>query len=141
MVTVLYEVVPVDSSFEVPSAEHKYGDAANAGDTSGFSDELATVNIRYKEPSEDSSKLISEVVYEKDYVKNMSADMSLASAVALYGMLLKNSDHTGAGNYDLVSQLAEKAVENLDDTDGDSMKTETRKQFIDMVKATVKLEI
>ena len=110
MVTVLYEVVPIDSAFEVPSAKHKYGNTANAGDTSGFSDELATVNIRYKEPSENSSKLISEVVYEEDYAKNMSADMSLASAVALYGMLLKNSDHSGSGNLDLVSRLAEKSL-------------------------------
>lgn len=140
MVTVLYEVVPIDSAFEVPSAKHKYGNTANAGDTSGFSDELATVNIRYKEPSENSSKLISEVVYEEDYAKNMSADMSLASAVALYGMLLKNSDHSGSGNLDLVSRLAEKSLENLDGTDSDSMKAETRKQFVDMVKATVKLE-
>ena len=140
MVTVLYEVVPIDSAFEVPSAKHKYGNTANAGDTSGFSDELATVNIRYKEPSENSSKLISEVAYEEDYAKNMSADMSLASAVALYGMLLKNSDHSGSGNFDLVSRLAEKSMENLDGTDSDSMKAETRKQFVDMVKATVKLE-
>lgn len=140
MVTVLYEVVPIDSAFEVPSAKHKYGNTANAGDTSGFSDELATVNIRYKEPSENSSKLISEVVYEEDYAKNMSADMSLASAVALYGMLLKNSYHSGSGNFDLVSRLAEKSLENLDGTDSDSMKAETRKQFVDMVKATVKLE-
>ncbi len=140
MVTVLYEVVPIDSAFEVPSAKHKYGNTANAGDTSGFSDELATVNIRYKEPSENSSKLISEVVYEEDYAKNMSADMSLASAVALYGMLLKNSDHSGSGNLDLVSRLAEKSLENLGGTDSDSMKAETRKQFVDMVKATVKLE-
>ena len=140
MVTVLYEVVPIDSAFEVSSAKHKYGDTANTGDTSGFSDELATVNIRYKEPSENSSKLISEVVYEKDYAKNMSADMSLASAVALYGMLLKNSDHSGSGNFDLVSRLAEKSMEKLDGTGDDTMKTETRKQFIDMVKATVKLE-
>lgn len=140
MVTVLYEVVPIDSAFEVSSAEHKYGDTANAGDTSGFSDELATVNIRYKEPSENSSKLVSEVVYEKDYAKNMSADMSLVSAVALYGMLLKNSDYSGSGNFDLVSRLAEKSMEKLDGTGDDSMKTETRKQFIDMVKATVKLE-
>lgn len=140
MVTVLYEVVPIDSAFEVPSAKHKYGNTANAGDTSGFSDELATVNIRYKEPSENSSKLISEVVYEEDYAKNMSADMSLASAVALYEMLLKNSDHSGSGNLDLVSRLAEKSLENLDGTDSDSMKAKTRKQFVDMVKATVKLE-
>lgn len=140
MVTVLYEVVPIDSEFEVPSAKHKYGNTANAGDTSGFSDELATVNIRYKEPSENSSKLISEVVHEEDYAKNMSADMSLASAVTLYGMLLKNSDHSGSGNFDLVSRLAEKSLENLDGTDSDSMKAETRKQFVDMVKATVKLE-
>lgn len=140
MVTVLYEVVPIDSAFEVSSAEHKYGDTANVGDASGFSDELATVNIRYKEPSENSSKLVSEVVYEKDYAKNMSADMSLVSAVALYGMLLKNSDYSGSGNFDLVSRLAEKSMEKLDGTGDDSMKTETRKQFIDMVKATVKLE-
>ena len=140
MVTVLYEVVPIDSAFEVSSAEHKYGDTANVGDTSGFSDELATVNIRYKEPSENSSKLVSEVVYEKDYAKNMSADMSLVSAVALYGMLLKNSDYSGSGNFDLVSRLAEKSMEKLDGTGDDTMKTETRKQFIDMVKATVKLE-
>lgn len=140
MVTVLYEVVPIDSAFEVSSAKHKYGDTANVGDTSGFSDELATVNIRYKEPSENSSKLVSEVVYEKDYAKNMSADMSLVSAVALYGMLLKNSDYSGSGNFDLVSRLAEKSMEKLDGTGDDSMKTETRKQFIDMVKATVKLE-
>lgn len=140
MVTVLYEVVPIDSAFEVPEAKHKYGNTANAGDTSGFSDELATVNIRYKEPSENSSKLISEVVHEEDYAKNMSADMSLASAVTLYGMLLKNSDHSGSGNFDLVSRLAEKSLENLDGTDSDSMKAETRKQFVDMVKATVKLE-
>ena len=140
MVTVLYEVVPIDSAFEVSSAKHKYGDTANVGDTSGFSDELATVNIRYKEPSENSSKLVSEVVYEKDYAKNMSADMSLVSAVALYGMLLKNSDYSGSGNFDLVSRLAEKSMEKLDGTGDDTMKTETRKQFIDMVKATVKLE-
>lgn len=140
MVTVLYEVVPIDSAFEVSSAEHKYGDTANAGDTSGFSDELATVNIRYKEPSENSSKLVSEVVYEKDYAKKMSADMSLVSAVALYGMLLKNSDYSGSGNFDLVSRLAEKSMEKLDGTGDDTMKTEMRKQFIDMVKATVKLE-
>ena len=140
MVTVLYEVVPIDSAFEVSSAEHKYGDTANVGDTSGFSDELATVNIRYKEPSENSSKLVSEVVYEKDYAKKMSADMSLVSAVALYGMLLKNSDYSGSGNFDLVSRLAEKSMEKLDGTGDDTMKTETRKQFIDMVKATVKLE-
>ena len=43
-------------------------------------------------------------------------------------------------NFDLVSRLAEKSMENLDGTDSDSMKAETRKQFVDMVKATVKLE-
>ena len=66
--------------------------------------------------------------------------MSLVSAVALYGMLLKNSDYSGSGNFDLVSRLAEKSMEKLDGTGDDTMKTETRKQFIDMVKATVKLE-
>ena len=55
-------------------------------------------------------------------------------------MLLKNSDHSGSGNLDLVSRLAEKSLENLDGTDSDSMKAEARKQFVDMVKATVKLE-
>lgn len=146
MVTVLYEVVPIDSAFEVPEADRKYsGDFTVMSCGTESSDELATINIRYKEPEEDKSRLESYVVNTDSYSKNMSADMSFAASVALYGMLLKNSDYKGAGDYGLVNELAEQAVEfmeNLDDTSQKDapMKLETREQFREMVKDTMTLK-
>ena len=69
----------------------------------------------------------------------MSADMSFASSVALYGMIMKNSFYTGRGDYDLVCLLAKESVENMKDSNESSLNRELRGQFIDMVKTTAKL--
>lgn len=104
MVTVLYEIVPAGSDFDVPAAEHKYGQDSNQANTSetasqdvkdksdsaeDYTGELATVNVRYKEPDGDKSSLVSRVVKTDSYSSEMSVDMSAASAVAAYGMILK----------------------------------------------------
>ena len=145
MVTVLYEVVPMDSDYDVPSVDRKYsGDFTVMSCGTESSDELATINIRYKEPEEDKSRLESYVVDTDSYNKNMSADMSFAASVALYGMMLKNSDYTVSGDYELVNKLAHQAVEYMENSDGSSdendlMKLETRKQFEEMVRETMEL--
>ena len=59
VVTALYEVVPVDSEFDVPETETKYTSKKQSTDYSG---ELATVNIRYKEPDGDKSTLETAVI-------------------------------------------------------------------------------
>lgn len=126
-VTVLYEVVQADSPYEVPSAERRYSDAEehSAEDTissEAFADELAAVRIRYKEPGEDTSQLMTEYVKKSSY-SEMSGDMSFISAVAAFGMLLKESHYAGTADYDLVLSLA-----------GEDHKDEYRQQFVNMVK-------
>lgn len=131
-VTVLYEVVQADSPYEVPSAERRYSDAEehSAEDTissEAFADELAAVRIRYKEPGEDTSQLMTEYVKKSSY-SEMSGDMSFISAVAAFGMLLKESRYAGAADYDLVLSLA-----------GEDHKDEYRQQFVNMVKDYMKI--
>lgn len=131
-VTVLYEVVQADSPYEVPSAERRYSDAEehSAEDTissEAFADELAAVRIRYKEPGEDTSQLMTEYVKKSSY-SEMSGDMSFISAVAAFGMLLKESHYAGTADYDLVLSLA-----------GEDHKDEYRQQFVNMVKDYMKI--
>lgn len=140
MVTALYEVVPSDSDFSIATANRRY-----AGDTEEEtyeviacgeeSDELAVVNIRYKEPDEDESQLVQEIVKTDSYRPDASADMEFVSAVAAYGMLLKDSAYRGSADYDLVLELAVSSVSSL----GSDSLADYRQQFIDMVGSTKKL--
>lgn len=132
MVTALYEIVPADSDFEVPAAERKYGEKTRQVDISGtesytstdngdgaknYTGELATVNIRYKEPDGDKSTLVSCVVNTDSYSSKMSSDMSFASAVAAYGMLLKNSEYAGTADLDMVLSLVSGKTGSSSDSD------------------------
>lgn len=102
-VTVLYEIVPVDSDMELGESELKY-----SSDSSGvMGDELLTVNIRYKEPDSSESRLLTYPVNKSLYSDKMSANMNFASCVAEFGMLLRNSSYIGDITYkDVSSQLS-----------------------------------
>ena len=105
MVTALYEIVPVDSDYEIPQASIKYSSKAENNNYRAdvdWSDELATVNIRYKEPDADTSVLETGIVKADAYRDTMSADMSFAAAVASYGMVLKDSQYKGTADYPMV---------------------------------------
>jgi Ca-activated chloride channel family protein len=86
-VTALYEILPVGikSDYIKPVSDLKYSPKV----TNDYSDELFTVKFRYKKPSEDTSIEIVHVA--KDEVQEASADMKFASAVALFGMQLRQS--------------------------------------------------
>ncbi len=100
-VTVLYEVVTTDSAYEIPEVESKYGN--NAADSTD-SDELLTVSIRYKEPDEDVSKLLTYPVTKDNIADTMDEDTSWAAGVAQIGMLLRDSDYKGTSDYDEVRE-------------------------------------
>lgn len=103
-VTVLYELVPVQSPMEIGS-DLKY--SANQGSTK-TENELLTVNIRYKEPEGSESKLLSYPVEQSLYSKTMSENMTFAAAVAEFGMLLRNSRYIGDITYsNIATQLSE----------------------------------
>lgn len=111
-VTALYEIVPADSDFnmgEVP--ELKYQPAETEAETSEpvLTDELLTVNIRYKDPDGDTSKLISHPVYNADYTESPSADFNFAAAVSEFGMLLRDSSYSGTSSAKQIYELLDKS--------------------------------
>ncbi len=114
-VTVIYEVVPVDSRFDVPGSELKY--QQNAGSSSA---EWATVCIRYKEPNANDSVLLSYPIQSSSYSPSMSDNMRLAAAISEFGMLLRNSEYSGTPSFDTVLDL----LGSLPDINEDTYKAE-----------------
>ena len=105
-------------------------DSARAADASPpVSDELMFVKLRYKEPDGDKSTLIEYPVklprrQADRSPTNSDRDSQFASAVALYGMLLRSSRHSGTGTWDTVLELA---IPNVKED-------KYREEFIELVK-------
>ena len=130
VVTALYEVIPVDSKFDVPETETKY---ISKKQSTAYSDELATVNIRYKEPDGDKSTLETAVIKAESNQKKMSHDLSFASAIAAYGMLLTDNAYKGTATYKMVEELAGAGITVQTQTDNGQL---YRSQFRGLVQKT-----
>ncbi len=102
-VTVLYELVPVDSKMELPQVETKY-----QNQTVADSDEWLTLSLRCKKPDSDTSDLYTYPIVPA-LAEDLSDNMRFASAVAEVGMLLRGSEHKGTSSY-------ESALDRLRDT-------------------------
>jgi Ca-activated chloride channel family protein len=126
-VTALYEVVPVGVASEVVKTDGlKYQTRAvkDAGD------ELLTVKFRYKDPDGSESKLIVDVV--KDGIsENPSDNFRFSSAVAGFGMLLRDSEYKGEMTYGRVAGIAKNALAG--DAEG------YRHEFVRMVERAERL--
>lgn len=121
-VTALYEVIPigVKSEYLKQIPELKYTKSSTNN-----SEELFTVKFRYKKPSEEES--IEMVHIQKDEVTTISKDLQFASAIALFGMQLRNSSYFNNTNLKDVITLAEKG--RGEDKEG------YRAEFIRLVKS------
>ncbi|MCR4691069.1 MAG: DUF3520 domain-containing protein, partial [Lachnospiraceae bacterium] len=122
-VTVLYEIVPVDSDMEIPGVTSKYANNA-AGDSN--TDELLTVSIRYKEPDGKKSRLMEVPVTDREYTETMSRDLSWAAGVAEIAQILRDSEYKGSSDYD--------SVYNRLMDDKRIIRDESRAQFLYMIK-------
>ncbi|MEP7320079.1 MAG: YfbK domain-containing protein, partial [Panacibacter sp.] len=92
-----------------------------------FGNEVMNVKLRYKKPDGDSSKLLEYPLMDNAIVLNRTSDnFRFAAAVAEFGMLLRNSEYKGKGNFEMVAQLAKQALG--DDAEG------YRKEFVQMVQ-------
>ena len=122
-VTALYEIIPVGEE-NVYTADYiplKYSELKKK---ESFSEELLTVKFRYKKPNGDES---IEIVKAVQNIENeISTDLSFASAVALFGMNLRNSTYSNNAMIEDVILLAEKG--RGDDKNG------YRAEFIRLVK-------
>ena len=94
-VTALYEIASTGSAFEISSVTSKYITPDVPEGSGEFSDEWATVHIRYKEPDGDESVLMDHIVDETAISDQMSGNLSWAAGVAQVGMVLKDSEYAG----------------------------------------------
>lgn len=109
-VTALYEVIPYGSEEDIPShGDLKYQQARI--DPKAFkSREILTVNLRYKDPDADKSRLIRHPLVDRPVsLDRASPDFKFSAAVASFGMLLRESEFKGDASYESVLKLAREA--------------------------------
>ncbi|NPV02542.1 MAG: VWA domain-containing protein [Brevinematales bacterium] len=107
-VTVLYEIVLSDG--KASSADLKYQNVTVKEDAKG-SKEIGQIKFRYKKPNSDTSKLIVSPMYDKSIMwKDASQNLKWASAVAEWGMLLRDSKFKGEATYAHVLETAKAAI-------------------------------
>jgi Ca-activated chloride channel family protein len=108
-VTALYEVIPAGQPLPVPGVDAlKYQQPPKPAEAK---DEWLTVKLRYKDPTADTSKLLSQALSGPvGKFDKQPADFRFAAAVASFGMLLRNSEHRGGASYAGVRELAKDAL-------------------------------
>ena len=115
-VTALYEIVPGNAAEAAPEVDElKYQENKPQPKPVGRkvvdSPEMMTVKLAYKQPEatkETESTYFSKAVVDgKKTWQQASEDFKFSSGVALFGMLQRQSEYAGQGNYALVRKLAE----------------------------------
>jgi len=132
-VTALYEVVAVGVPFDGPKTDKlKYQEVAQL---TGTSQDLLTVKLRYKPLQSDTSLLIERPVATQSTPWQQAApDSKFITAVAGFGMQLRDSKYKGTLDYDMILALAQQGTDGTD---------EYKAEFIDLVKRAkgIKLDV
>ena len=113
-VTALYEVVPrgVDSPFGEFKPDLKY-QKVEEPNFEGYSDELATVKFRYKQPDSDTSSKIERIIKNESVnLKNADGDFKFATAVAWFGLKLRDSKLISHAEKSEIIDLAKQGLDN-----------------------------
>ena len=132
-VTIIYEIIPANVKSDLVSATEplKYQKPKSTAAT--WSDELATIKFRYKNPDGEKSAELEQIITEKETVwSQTSENVRFSAAVAMFGMLLKDSKFKGNSTYDDVLSMAENSREF--DKDG------YRSEFVKLVRSAKRLE-
>ena len=132
-VTAFYEVIPagVKNEYVGKVDDLKYQKKEKMTLKPTGSDELLTVKLRYKALDKDVSRKM-ELPFVDNKGDSVSSDFRFASAVAMFGQLLRDSDFKGTADYDKVIKLAKQGLNN--DERG------YRREFIRLVEAAKGLE-
>ena len=132
-VTAFYEVIPagVKNEYVGKVDDLKYQKKEKMTLKPTGSDELLTVKLRYKAPDKDVSRKM-ELPFVDNKGDSVSSDFRFASAVAMFGQLLRDSDFKGTADYDKVIKLAKQGLNN--DERG------YRREFIRLVESAALLK-
>lgn len=127
-VTAIYELALSDSDMDISEVDLKYQNTKKDDliyeENGEYKDEIFTLSIRYKEPEQDESSLLTYVCDKNAYSGNGSDNFRWAAAVAGFGLVLKDSEYKGSCDTALVLELAGSC---------DYQKDEYKKEFIDLV--------
>ncbi|MDR4306823.1 von Willebrand factor type A domain-containing protein [Chelatococcus sambhunathii] len=111
-VTALYEIVPVGSPARL-TEDLRYGaPQAPAAPTAAKADEYAFLKMRYKLPSEDVSRELSQPIGRAQEEASLAAapdDARFAAAVAAFGQKLKGGKYVSTMGWDEIAALANGA--------------------------------
>ncbi|HTB24721.1 MAG TPA: von Willebrand factor type A domain-containing protein [Puia sp.] len=131
-VTAIYEVIPVgvkdEFSQKTDPLKYQKQEKINLNNSTN---ELMTIKFRYKKPDGDISKLIVHPVAAWKLTGNGSNNLQFVSAVAEFGMLLRNSSFKQDASFDQAYILAKKSLG--DDKEG------YRKEFLHLLLDAEKL--
>lgn len=129
-VTALYEIIPagVKSDYlNVQPDDLKY--TKTETNSANYSSELATIKFRYKKPEGDKSTEMVQVIDNKSIaLDKASDDLKFSSAVAWFGLKLRDSKLIADKSSEEIVKLAKQGVSN----DGDGYKAE----FIRLVETS-----
>lgn len=133
-VTAFYEVIPtgVKNDYVGKVDDLKYQKKQTVTLKPTGSNELLTVKLRYKAPDSNTSKKM-ELPFVDNKGNSASSDFRFASAVAMFGQLLRESDYKGEATYDKVIALAKEGLNNDD--------RGYRREFIRLVEAAKGLDM
>lgn len=121
-VTALYEITLQETPITTNDTKYIKQTFTNSSD-------LMTVNIRYKEPNENVSKLITKTV-QKDNIPT-NENIKLAASVAQFGMLLRGSEYSGSSTFNQILQT----VKNIEINDENGY----RKELVELVEKANKI--
>ncbi|MCW1147742.1 YfbK domain-containing protein [Flavobacterium lacisediminis] len=127
-VTALYEIIPVgvESKFTNEIPDLKYTETVKS--TKDYSNELATIKFRYKKPDGEKSIEMVQIIENKPIaLQNTSEDFKFSSAVAWFGLKLRDSKLVDNKSSVAIKALALQGKSN--DAEG------YRAEFIRLVEA------
>lgn len=112
-VTALYEIVPgIAVRSNTDSLKYQQTTVSQTAET----DELLTIKFRYKEPGKSKSRLqLATVINTPSEFAAASEDTRFATAVAGFGMLLRNSKYKGSLSYSKLVSITNDALKNSTD--------------------------
>jgi len=102
-VTALFELAPVGESVGNAGVDPLKYQQPNQSAAAAGSDEAMTVKVRYKQPDGDTSTLTTVAVRN---TTESTPELGFASAVAEFGMLLRDSEHKGSSTFADVRERA-----------------------------------
>lgn len=127
-VTALYEIIPVGVKSEFYENELDLKYTQNTMTSTNFTNELATVKFRYKKPDGDKSiEMVHPIAKNPVSFKIASNDFKFASAVAWFGLKLRDSKLVSNKESEAILKLAQEGLSK----DNDGYKSE----FIRLVES------